>query len=79
MTTIRYSLDTIRKLKDSLPRGSRKIIRLRTVGPDRPNGYNLAFIWAVLDGRKYNQEILDIAFEYAAELKDKIEQNSSSI
>lgn len=79
MTTIRYTDEAIRKLADSLPRGSRVIIQERTVSDKRPSGYSLQHIYDVLKGRKYTQEILDAAFAYAIELKAKIEENQAAL
>lgn len=79
MTTIRYNSAAIRKLRQSLPRGSRRIIQKKSARADRPKGYSMQYIWDVLNEKKYNQEILDIAFEYAKALRNLINENSSRI
>jgi hypothetical protein len=79
MSAIRYTPATIKKLSRALPRGSYRIIRERSKSEAKPDGYSMQQIWFVINGKRYNQEILDIAFEYATELKAKIAVNTKSL
>jgi hypothetical protein len=79
MSTIKYSHATIKKLSRALPRGSYRVIQKRTISDAKPEGYSMQQIWFVINGKRYNQDILDIAFDYVAELKAKITANTNSL
>ncbi|PXX96879.1 hypothetical protein DF185_19765 [Marinifilum breve] len=56
--------EKLRKLKDKLPRGHREEITKRT-------GFTLSYVDAVFGGRRFNQKIIDAAFEILKEEKEK--------